>query len=102
MYSAIDIMSSATSSRVENISMNDMPTLVIVTSLQIRAGRAMAGLTQAQLAREAGLSTTGLNNIESGRADAKGSTLRRLQQALEAHGVEFTNDTHPGVRMRAR
>jgi predicted transcriptional regulator len=70
--------------------------------LQIRAARAMIGLTQAELARAAGLSTTGLNNIEAGRADAKGSTLRAIQAALEAHGVEFTNDAQPGVRMRGK
>jgi predicted transcriptional regulator len=80
--------------------MNDMTFSVIITHLQIRAARAMIGITQAELAREAGLSTTGLNNIEAGRADAKGSTLRAIQAALEAHGIEFTNDAYPGVRMK--
>jgi DNA-binding XRE family transcriptional regulator len=86
---------------LRNYFMNDMTLGVIITHLQIRAARAMIGITQAELAREAGLSTTGLNNIEAGRADAKGSTLRAIQAALEAHGVEFTNDAYPGVRMKA-
>jgi len=73
---------------------------VIINHLQIRAARAMLGLTQAQLARAAGLSTTGLNNIESGNTDARGSTLRAIQKALENAGVEFTNDVQPGVRLR--
>ena len=49
-----------------------------ITVVQIRAGRAMARLTQAQLAARAGISTTAMNNIEQG-TDAKGSTLRAIQ-----------------------
>jgi len=41
----------------------------MITIEQIRAGRAMARLTQAQLAAQAGISTTAMNNIEHG-ADA--------------------------------
>jgi DNA-binding XRE family transcriptional regulator len=48
----------------------------MITIDQIRAGRAMARLTQAQLAAEAGISTTAMNNIENG-TDAKGSTTAR-------------------------
>ena len=59
----------------------------------------MLGLTQAELAKHAGISTTGLNNIESGSSDPKASTLRA---ALEAAGVEFIaeNGGGPGVRLR--
>jgi hypothetical protein len=32
-------------------------------------------------------------------ADAKQSTMDRLQDALEAAGVEFTNGDRPGVRL---
>lgn len=56
---------------------------------QIRAARAMVGLTQAELARAAGLSVTGLNNIERGAADPKASTLRAIRGALEEAGVVF-------------
>jgi DNA-binding XRE family transcriptional regulator len=47
----------------------------MITIDQIRAGRAMARLTQAQLAAEAGISTTAMNNIENG-TDAKGLVAR--------------------------
>jgi DNA-binding XRE family transcriptional regulator len=60
----------------------------MITIVQIRAGRAMARLTQAQLAARAGISTTAMNNIEHG-TDAKGSTLRAIQAALEESGIEF-------------
>ena len=39
---------------------------------QIRGARAMLGLTQAEVAKRAGISTTGLNNIERGELRPKG------------------------------
>jgi predicted transcriptional regulator len=49
----------------------------------------MLGMTQSELAKVAGLSTTGLNNIERGAADPKASTLRSIRDALEAAGIVF-------------
>lgn len=62
----------------------------------------MVGLTQAELAERAGISKTGLNNIERGSADPKASTLAAIQRALEEAGVEFIpeNGGGPGVRLR--
>jgi transcriptional regulator with XRE-family HTH domain len=76
----------------------------MITPEQIRGARAMLGLTQAELARRAGISKTGLNNIESGSSDPKASTLRAIQQVLEAAGVEFISENGggPGVRLRKR
>ena len=64
----------------------------------------MLGMTQAELAQKAGMSTTGLNNIEKGNADPKASTLRAIQSALESAGVIFIdqNGSGPGVRLRDR
>ncbi|MDA4635910.1 multiprotein-bridging factor 1 family protein [Phyllobacterium sp. NPDC097923] len=77
----------------------------MITPEQIRGARAMLGLTQAELATLAGLSTTGLNNIERGLADPKASTLRAIQAALEAKSVVFLGDGQnidggPGMRLR--
>ena len=74
----------------------------MLTHEQIRGARAMLGLTQAVLAERAGISKTGLNNIERGEADPKASTLRAIQRALEEAGVEFTNGDQPGVRLGRR
>ena len=76
----------------------------MITPGQIRGARAMIGLTQAELAKLAGLSTTGLNNIEKGNADPKASTLRSIQAALEQAGIQFIaeNGGGPGVRFRDR
>lgn len=69
---------------------------------QIRGARAMLGLTQAEVAKRAGVSTTGLNNIERGLSDPKASTLAAIQSVLEAAGVEFTNGGEPGVKLRRK
>lgn len=63
----------------------------------------MLGLTQAELAAIAGLSATGLNNIERGNADPRASTLVAIQNALEAAGVEFLpagDGKGCGIRLR--
>jgi predicted transcriptional regulator len=74
----------------------------MITPQQIRGARAMLGLTQAELAERAGISKTGLNNIESGATDPKVSTLKAIQAALEAAGVEFIpeNGSGAGVRLK--
>ncbi|MFG1179004.1 helix-turn-helix transcriptional regulator [Xanthobacter versatilis] len=74
----------------------------MITPQQIRGARAMLGLTQADLAKAAGISATALNNIERGSADPKASTLLAIQKALEAAGVIFVaeNGEGPGVRLK--
>ena len=57
----------------------------------------MLGLTQAGLARLAGLSTTGINNIESGQSDPKVSTMEAVRRALESAGAAF-EDGMVGLR----
>jgi predicted transcriptional regulator len=72
----------------------------MITPQQIRGARAMLGLTQAELAERAGISKTGLNNIESGGTDPKASTLRAIKAALEAAGVEFISENGGGAGVR--
>ena len=72
----------------------------MISPSQIRGARAMLGLKQAELAAKAGISKTGLVNIENGSSDPKASTLAAIRKALEAAGAEFTNGDRPGVRMR--
>ena len=74
----------------------------MLTPEQIRGARAMLGLSQAELANRAGISKTGLTNIERGASDPKASTLKAIQRVLEQAGVEFTNGSRPGVRLRDR
>ncbi len=60
----------------------------------------MLDWTQAQLAERAGLSTTGIINIERGTSQPKAATISAIQRALEAAGIEFTNCGEPGVRLK--
>jgi len=65
--------------------------------------RAAVGWGVRELAERAGLTANTVTRIENG-ADAKQSTMDRLQQALEAAGVEFIeeNGGGPGVRLQRR
>ncbi|MER8464155.1 helix-turn-helix domain-containing protein [Mesorhizobium sp. M1396] len=74
----------------------------MITPEQIRGARAMLSLTQAELAKRAGISTTGLNNIESGGTDPKASTLRAIQTTLESAGVEFIPENGGGAGVRLK
>jgi transcriptional regulator with XRE-family HTH domain len=67
-------------------------------AIQLRMARAAVGWGVRELAKKAGVTANTVTRIENG-ADAKQSTMDRLQHALEAAGVEFTNGDQPGVRL---
>lgn len=64
----------------------------MITSAQIRAGRALINAKQSELAQAAGVSLATLNNIERGVGDPRASTLESIQHALEGAGVRIEND----------
>lgn len=59
----------------------------VPTSHQLRAGRALLGLDQEQIAREAGISIATLRRAEAGAAPA--DTIGRVAETLVRAGVEF-------------
>jgi transcriptional regulator with XRE-family HTH domain len=67
-------------------------------AIQLRMARAAIGWGVRELAKGAGVTANTVTRIENG-ADAKQSTMDRLQHALEVAGVEFTNGDQPGVRL---
>ena len=67
-------------------------------AIQLRMARAAVGWGVRELAAKADVTANTVTRIENG-ADAKQSTIERLQRALEAAGVEFTNGDQPGVRL---
>jgi transcriptional regulator with XRE-family HTH domain len=74
----------------------------IVSGRQIRAARVLAGLTQAELAREAGCHPRSVRYWESKDADAPtnvASTLDSIEQALIRYGVIAFSTPTPGVRL---
>jgi transcriptional regulator with XRE-family HTH domain len=71
-----------------------------MNGVQLRMARAALGWGVRELAQKAGVTANTISRIENG-SDAKQSTINRLQHALEAGGVEFTNGDRPGVRLKA-
>lgn len=68
---------------------------------QIRAARALLGITQGELAKLANISLGTLNNIERGtQTDPKISTMNAIQGALESAGVEFLDLRSGGIGVR--
>ena len=76
--------------------------LTMISPSQIRGARAMLGLKQSELADLAGISKTGLINIEGDASDPKASTLSAIQRALETAGAEFIPENGGGAEVRLR
>lgn len=75
---------------------------VLTTGYQLKAGRALVGMEQADLAERSGVAVTTIRKMEWKGAETLSSgldTIRRVQSALEAAGVEFLNHGQPGVRL---
>ena len=74
----------------------------MLTSEQIRAARALLRWDQKRLAQAAEISVETVKRLEKtpGKVSAYTGTMEAIQKALEAAGVEFTNDDAPGVRLR--
>lgn len=74
-----------------------------ISSAQIRAGRALVGLSQATLADMAGVSSMTVKRAEgSGRPEPSQDAFNAIRDALEAEGVIFleSNGEGAGVRLR--
>ena len=72
-------------------------------AIQIKMARAAVGWGVRELAKKAAVTANTVTRIENG-ADAKQSTMDKLQQALESAGIEFIDENGggPGVRLRKR
>jgi DNA-binding XRE family transcriptional regulator len=78
-------------------------TQMLITGNQLKAARALAGIDQLAVAQAAKVAVNTIRNMESRGPNPITSgavTLRSVQSALEAAGVEFTNGGQPGVRLR--
>ena len=77
--------------------------MTLTTGNQLKAARALAGVDQQQVADSAKVNVNTIRNMEARGAEPITSgavTIRRVQLALEALGIEFLNHTQPGVRLR--
>ena len=77
--------------------------MTLTTGNQLKAARALAGVDQQQVADSAKVNVNTIRNMEARGAEPITSgavTIRRVQLALEALGIEFLNHTQPGVRLK--
>lgn len=61
----------------------------MITPAQMRAGRALLGWSQQQLADAAAIGLASVNNYERGASDPRLSTLREARDAMAKAGVIF-------------
>jgi transcriptional regulator with XRE-family HTH domain len=74
----------------------------MVNAFQIRAARAWIGLSQQQLADEAGIAGRTLIRIENSEEPGSERTMEKLRVALEKRGIEFLFEGPQGVGVRYR
>ena len=76
---------------------------MLTTGNQLRAARGLVAMDQVTLADKAGVSANTIRSMEGKGTKGLTSgldTVRSVQSALEAAGVEFLNHGRPGVRLR--
>ena len=74
----------------------------MITSGQIKAARALIGMTAAELAEKSGVAYTTIVRIESSGGVPSGQvkTLDAVQRTLEKVGIEFLGSPEDGAGIR--
>jgi DNA-binding XRE family transcriptional regulator len=78
---------------------------MLTTGNQLRAARGLVAMDQITLAQRAGVSANTIRAMEARGAETLTSgldTVRSVQSALEAAGVEFLDHGRPGVQLKDR
>src|ERR1700677_4059351 len=70
----------------------------MATGRQIRAARALLGISQDELANFAGLTKQGISKIEDGSVQPREGTIADIMRVFSDRGVEFTENQ--GVRLK--
>lgn len=76
----------------------------MITSHQIRAGRALLRWSAQELASRAGVGVSTVQRMENaeGVPQASGKNIDAVQRALETAGVVFIDGEEPGVKLARR
>jgi predicted transcriptional regulator len=76
----------------------------MITPAQSRAARGLLAWSQQDLAKEAGVGTVTVHQLEAGTSQPRRATLDVIKRAFERAGVEFIDENGggPGVRLRLR
>ena len=76
----------------------------MVTTRQIKAARALLGWSQADLARNSGVSEPTVARLEAVDGDLGGreNTVQKIRDAIEAAGIQFFEENGGGEGARFR
>lgn len=78
--------------------------ILLVSIRQIKAARALAGMSQSDLATASGISLPTIKRLESqdGEIGGRPATIAAIREALESAGVVFLpeNGNGPGVALK--
>lgn len=75
----------------------------MTTAAQLRAARALTGLSQPEVAALCGLSTMTVKRAEgAGSPAASSDAVTKIRAALEAEGVEFIPENGGGAGVRLK
>jgi predicted transcriptional regulator len=78
----------------------------MISGAQIRAARALLGISATELSARADVGWSTVQRFESvdGVSSSKAGTLDRIREALEEAGISFLGDplTSPGVQLKVR
>lgn len=74
--------------------------LKVTTSNQLRAARALVGLSQDEVASKIGSSTKTVRRAEAGEDSVSPKTFQAIRQALEDAGVKFIEENGGGAGVR--
>jgi len=74
----------------------------MISSAQCRAAGGLLGWSQQDLARESGVGTVAIHQLENGSSQPRRATLDVIKRAFENAGIEFIeeNGGGPGLRLR--
>ena len=86
------------------MSASSSDTSYAISAAQVRAARALAGMSREQLAQASGVPMRTVARMEMDEGTPQRRTLSAIRAALEAAGVVFIpeNGGGPGVRLAAR
>lgn len=76
----------------------------MVSVRQIKAGRALLGWSQSDLASESGVSEPTIARLEAadGQLGGREATANRIRAALEKGGIQFIDENGGGAGVRLR